>query len=139
MRAGLLSRFMGALGMIVGGLLILPVLPGGQSTVQIFWVAALGVLILGRWPNGRGPAWDSGEADPWPTAQQRAQEMAEARAAREEEFSVDDEDEDGSPRTAVSAGRRPGLEDLGTNGDGAAERRQSPQHPRSKKRKRKRR
>lgn len=68
MRAGLLSRFMGALGMIVGGLLILPILPGGQSTVQIFWLAALGMLFLGRWPNGRGPAWDSGEAVPWPSA-----------------------------------------------------------------------
>lgn len=66
MRAGLLSRFMGVLGMIVGGLLILPILPG--STVQIFWLAALGVLFIGRWPNGRGPAWESGEAVPWPSA-----------------------------------------------------------------------
>jgi len=76
MRAGLLSRFIGALGIIVGVLLILPLLPGGQSVVQIFWLGALGVLFLDRWPNGRGPAWETGEAIPWPSA-------AEARALAE--------------------------------------------------------
>ena len=68
MRAGLLSRFMGVLGIIVGGLLVLPLLPGGQAPIQIFWVGALGLLYLGRWPGGRGPAWESGEAIPWPSA-----------------------------------------------------------------------
>ncbi len=68
MRAGLLSRIMGVLGIIVGVLLVLPLLPGGQSTVQIFWVVALGFLFLGRWPGGRGPAWATGEATPWPSA-----------------------------------------------------------------------
>ncbi|MDQ4049390.1 MAG: DUF4386 family protein [Actinomycetota bacterium] len=68
MRAGLLSRFMGYLGVVVGVLLVLPLLPGGQSTVQLFWVAALGLLFLGRWPGGRGPAWETGEATPWPSA-----------------------------------------------------------------------
>lgn len=68
MRAGLLSRFMGVLGLIVGGLLILPLLPGGQSVVQLFWLVALGILFLDRWPGGRGPAWETGEAIPWPSA-----------------------------------------------------------------------
>ena len=99
MRAGLLSRFMGALGMIVGGLLILPILPGGQSTVQIFWLAALGVLFLGRWPNGRGPAWDSGEAVPWPSAAELrgdlpADEPTGERGA--EEPAVEEPDSDAS-------------------------------------------
>ncbi len=84
MRAGLLSRFMGALGMIVGGLLILPILPGGQSTVQIFWVAALGVLFLGRWPNGRGPAWETGEPVPWPSAAEIRGDVPEGEAAAPE-------------------------------------------------------
>lgn len=84
MRAGLLSRFMGALGMIVGGLLILPLLPGGQSTVQIFWLAALGVLFLGRWPNGRGPAWEAGEAVPWPSAAELRGEVPDAGPAPDE-------------------------------------------------------
>jgi len=75
MRAGLLSRFMGILGVIVGALLILPLLPGGGNFLQLFWVAALGFLFLGRWPSGRGPAWDVVEPIPWPTA-------ADVQAAR---------------------------------------------------------
>ena len=90
MRAGLLSRFMGALGMIVGGLLILPLLPGGQSTVQIFWLAALGVLFLGRWPNGRGPAWEAGEAVPWPSAAELRGEVPDAGPAPDEAAAGDD-------------------------------------------------
>lgn len=70
-RAGLLSRFMGVLGVIIGALLILPLFPGGQGTVQIFWTVALGFLFLGRWPGGRGPAWETGEAIPWPSAADR--------------------------------------------------------------------
>ncbi len=70
MRAGLFSRFMGIIGIIAGALLILPLLPGGGNFIQLFWVMALGLLLLGRWPNGRGPAWDTGEAIPWPTAAQ---------------------------------------------------------------------
>ena len=88
MRAGLLSRFMGVLGIIVGGLLVLPLLPGGQATVQVFWVAALGLLFLGRWPGGRGPAWETGQAVLWPSA-------ADARAERlSEEVSTGGEDPD---------------------------------------------
>jgi uncharacterized membrane protein len=73
MRAGLLSRFMGILGVIAGVLFVLPLLPG-IPVVEIFWLAALGALFLGFWPGGRGPAWDSGLAEPWPSA-------AEVRAA----------------------------------------------------------
>jgi hypothetical protein len=141
MRAGLLSKFMGILGIIVGALFVLPIL-GQVPFVQLFWVAAIGLLALGRWPQGgRGPAWETGEADPWPTARDRAEEMAAARAAREEEFS----EEPARPRTAVGALRQRGggaslADDADGNGNGAQpERRASPQHPRSKKRKRKRR
>lgn len=81
MRAGLLSRFMGVLGVIVGALLVLPLLPGGQSTVQVFWLVALGLLFLGRWPGGRGPAWETGEATPWPSAvDARAEQLGEGGA-----------------------------------------------------------
>jgi hypothetical protein len=70
MRSGLLSRFMGILGIIAGALLVLPILPGGGQFVQLFWIVALGVLFLDRWPSGRGPAWSAVEAIPWPTAAQ---------------------------------------------------------------------
>jgi hypothetical protein len=122
MRAGLLSRFMGILGIIVGVLFVLPIL-GQIPFVEIFWVAALGALFIDRWPQGgRGPAWDSGEAIPWPTAQQRAAEAAERRAAAEADR---DDDEPEPVRETVP----PDL-------DGHDVVRE---HPRSKKRKRKRR
>jgi hypothetical protein len=71
MRVGLLSRFMGILGVIVGALLVLPLVPGGQGVIQLFWLGALGVLFLGRWPGGRGPAWETGEAIEWPSGTAR--------------------------------------------------------------------
>ncbi len=82
MRAGVVSRFMGVIGVIVGALPVLssliPVVSAGF--VQLFWLIALGLLFLGRWPGGRGPAWETGEATPWPSAAQRRTELAEAPA-----------------------------------------------------------
>jgi hypothetical protein len=73
MRAGLLSRFMGVRGIGVGALIVLPLLPQGLPIVQMFWLGALGALFLGRWSGGRGPAWETGTAEPWPAAQRRGQ------------------------------------------------------------------
>jgi hypothetical protein len=42
-----------------------------SSVIQAFWLGAVGLLFLGRWPGGRGPAWETGEAEPWPSAAQR--------------------------------------------------------------------
>jgi hypothetical protein len=67
-RAGLVSPFMSVLGVIAGVLFVIPLLPGVPVVLQAFWLGALGLLYLGRWPGGRGPAWESGEADPWPGA-----------------------------------------------------------------------
>jgi hypothetical protein len=39
--------------------------------IEAFWLGAIGSLYLGNWPGGRGPAWETGEAEPWPTAAQR--------------------------------------------------------------------
>ena len=77
MRVGLLTRFMGVLGIIVGVLSFLPQLEGQLPFVKIFWLVALGVLLLRRWPGGNPPAWQTGEAQPWPTQQEiREQRMA---------------------------------------------------------------
>lgn len=69
MRAGLISRFMGILGIIVGALIVLPIVP--TPVVQIFWLGAMAVLFMNRWPGGRGPAWETGVAEPWPVPQGR--------------------------------------------------------------------
>ena len=83
MRAGILSRFMGFLGMIVGFLFVIPLF-GGAPVAMVFWLTALGLLFLDRWPQGgRGPAWETGEAIPWPTAADRQARIAEERAERE--------------------------------------------------------
>jgi len=85
MRVGLLTRFMGVLGIIVGALIIVP-LGASLPIVQAVWLVALGALFLGYWPNGRPPAWVTGEAQPWPTQQelreQRLERQAEPAAQR---------------------------------------------------------
>jgi hypothetical protein len=73
-RVGLMSPFMGILGAIAGALLVLP-LAGVSPVIQAFWLGAFALLLLDRWPGGRGPAWETGEAEPWPTAARRAAEL----------------------------------------------------------------
>jgi hypothetical protein len=68
MRVGLLTRFMGVLGIICGALIVLPIL-SPLPIVQTFWLGAMALLLLGRWPNGLPPAWSTGEAQPWPSQQ----------------------------------------------------------------------
>jgi hypothetical protein len=69
-RVGLFTPFMSILGVIAGALIVLP-LGGVSSVIQAFWLGAFGALLLGFWPGGRGPAWESGTAEPWPSAAQR--------------------------------------------------------------------
>jgi MFS family permease len=70
MRVGLLSRFMGVLGVIIGPAFLLGLAP----PVVALWLIAVGVLFLGRWPRGLPPAWERGEAVPWPT-RERAERL----------------------------------------------------------------
>ena len=105
MRVGLLSRFMGVVGIAIGIFYVL----GGGSLIQVFWLPALGFLFLGRWPGGRGPAWETGEAEPWPTAQSRLEPEQETRNKKQE---TEEEEEAEVPAT--------------------------PAHPRSKKRRKRR-
>jgi hypothetical protein len=77
MRVGLLTRFLGVLGIVVGALFVLGLLfPLGSDLIRLFWLVAVGLVIAGWWPGGRGPAWESGEAEPWLSpAQLRAEAM----------------------------------------------------------------
>jgi hypothetical protein len=81
MRIGLLTRFMGVAGMFSGFLFVIPVAP--VPILQIFWLAAAGVLFAGRWPSGTPPAWQTGRAEPWPSQQQVREEREAARRERE--------------------------------------------------------
>lgn len=77
MRVGLLTRFMGVLGIIVGVTFVLPL--DQQGIIRVFWLAAMGLLILGRLPSGMPKAWSTGEAEPWPTQQQIREQREAAR------------------------------------------------------------
>jgi len=77
MRVGLLSKLFGYLGIVAGAMLVVFPLP----VVQVFWLAGIGLLLLGRFPGGDPPAWRTGKAEPWPSAVATAQARAE-RAGR---------------------------------------------------------
>jgi hypothetical protein len=73
MRTGLLTRFWGSLGMALG---VAALLLRVEFTTIFFLYLAL--LLLGKLPGGRPPAWAAGEAVPWPTPGDRAAASLEA-------------------------------------------------------------
>ncbi len=77
LRVGLLTRFMGYLGVFTGILVLFPI-GSPVPVVQAFWLLALAYLLSGRWPSGVPPSWRSGRAEPWPSSQQmREQRMGQ--------------------------------------------------------------
>ena len=72
MRVGLLTRFMGTLGMALGVSIVLVAL-----FPLLLYVVALGLLFVGRLPGGRPPAWEAGEAIPWMAPGQAATEPSD--------------------------------------------------------------
>ena len=75
-RVGLVARWMGFLGIFSAVLIFLPIGGATLEVVPAFWLVGAGILLQRRWPGGDPPAWDAGEARPWPS-------QAELRAARE--------------------------------------------------------
>jgi hypothetical protein len=108
MRAGLLTRFVGILGILLGVLMVVPLLP--SPIVMSFWLVAVAALIAGRSPTGVPPAWASGKEQPWPSQQEmRERVRAEKLAAKgeapepEEEPTPEPEPEDGDSAPAKPA------------------------------------
>jgi hypothetical protein len=66
MRVGLLTRFWGSLGIALAAVSIF------FFQFALLWFVYLGLLLLGVVRGGRPPAWQSGEAEPWPTPGERA-------------------------------------------------------------------
>jgi hypothetical protein len=81
MRVGLLTRFLGVLGIICGVLFVIPLAP--LPILQVFWLLALAMLFSGRWPNGTPPAWETGRPEPWPSQQQVREQREAARRERQ--------------------------------------------------------
>lgn len=105
MRTGLITRFLGTFGMATGVLVILGPVFGAPlgSLLLVFLAVALGLVYTGWRRGGRPPAWETGEAVPWPapgerpsTTPQREEDPVEGRA--EEVFpdaAGEDADEEG--------------------------------------------
>jgi ABC-type multidrug transport system fused ATPase/permease subunit len=91
MRAGLLTRFWGALGIAIGAASIF-----GLYQLGIIWFIYFGLLVAGWLPGGRPPAWAAGESIPWPSPGERA--AAELEAPGEDEG--DDESSEGANGSA---------------------------------------
>ena len=75
MRVGLLTRFFGILGIIVGGLAVIQL--DQPQIVRTFWLLGIGAMLLTA--ARRPPAWETGRAMPWPSNQQirEARQQAE--------------------------------------------------------------
>jgi hypothetical protein len=90
MRTGLLSRFWGSVGMVAGIAFLL----GPLFLVALVWFVYFGLLCLGLVPGGRPPAWEEGEAVPWPTPGEKAAEELEPEGGWDE-----DDEEDPATRS----------------------------------------
>ena len=94
LKAGLTSRFLGYIGIAVGafyglGALVSALGLGGAFdplALQIFWLGALALIFVDRWPNGRGPAWDTGTAKTWPSAVEQREAYERRVAARKQQL-----------------------------------------------------
>jgi len=84
MRTGLLSRFWGSLGMALGVATLI-----GLVIFLVAWLVYFALLVLGRVPGGKPPAWERGEAVPWPTPGERAA----AELEPDEDWEEGDDDE----------------------------------------------
>ena len=94
MRTGLLSRFWGSLGMALGVATLLGLLP-----FLLIWLVYIALLVVGVLPGGRPPAWEAGEAIPWPTpGEKAAAELEPEEGWDDEPPSNGDEGEDGPKR-----------------------------------------
>lgn len=66
MRTGLLTRFWGSLGIALGAVSFI------FFQFTLLWFIYFTLFLLGLVPGGKPPAWDSGEAEPWPTPGEKA-------------------------------------------------------------------
>jgi hypothetical protein len=99
MRVGLFPKIVGYAGVVAGALFLFGANVGALSlVVEGFFLAAVAVVLIGRWPQGDPPAWDAGEAVPWPQSpRQQASQKAQAdrraqRAQRGQRGKVSDSD-----------------------------------------------
>jgi hypothetical protein len=94
MRTGLLSRFWGSLGMALGIATLI-----GLIFFLLIWLVYFALLVVGKVPGGKPPAWERGEAVPWPTpGEKAAAEMEPKDGWDEAEIEGEPEGGDDAPK-----------------------------------------
>lgn len=85
MRAGLLTRFVGVLGIVVGASVIVPIPLDQINLLRSSWLLFVGLTLLGKMPGASPdpPAWNRGEMIPWPSQQEIRERREAERAAAE--------------------------------------------------------
>lgn len=104
MRVGLITKFIGYVGMAAAAASLLLIGSPIGLFVEVIWMLSMGYLLSGRWPSGDPPAWRTGEAVPWPTAAEvREQRQA---AAKQRGGQAPKRDEPASRPAATNSGAR---------------------------------
>jgi hypothetical protein len=80
MRVGLLTKFVGWIGIAAAAASLLLIGSPIGLFIEVLFLLSMAYLLSGRWPNGDPPAWRTGEAVPWPSAAEvREQRQAAAK------------------------------------------------------------
>jgi hypothetical protein len=82
MRVGLITKFLGYLGMAAAAASLFLIGSAPALLIEVFWLIAVAYLLAGRWPNGDPPSWASGKPEPWPTAAEIREQRAKAGGGR---------------------------------------------------------
>jgi hypothetical protein len=102
MKVGLLTRFLGFLG-ILGGIIMLVM--ASLPIIQIFWLVVVGMTVLQRFV-GTPPAWKTGRAEPWPTQQEAREARERAEQAKGKPAAKSKPAASGTPSPATSSRKR---------------------------------
>ena len=81
MRVGLLTKFLGYLGMVAAAASLLLIGSAPALLVEVFWMLAIAYLLSGRW-SSEPEAWRAGKAIPWPSAAEMREQRQKSPAGR---------------------------------------------------------
>jgi Domain of unknown function (DUF4386) len=82
MRVGLLTKFIGYLGIAAAAASLLLIGSAPALLIEVFWLFAVAYLLSGRWPNGDPPAWRTGQAEPWPSGAELREQRQRSAGGR---------------------------------------------------------
>jgi hypothetical protein len=116
MRVGLLTRFLGYLGVISAVLYVIPnqFLPG--PIVQAFWLANLAFMLWSVGSPRDPPAWAAGEPVPWPSSAEMREQRVRAAEARRGGGPAPEQDVDDTAAADAASGEQETVDAVGTSG-----------------------